>query len=58
MKPRIIVKISADITMTVLLTMIGSAVSGVMLSRYALAFLPIEGGRAFARTLHIGALCR
>ena len=37
----------------VLLAMIGSAVSGVILSRYALAFLPIEGGRAFARTLHL-----
>ncbi len=37
----------------VLLTMLGSAVSGVILSRHALAFLPIEGGRAFARTLHL-----
>ncbi|MGN0669920.1 MAG: DUF4405 domain-containing protein [Oscillospiraceae bacterium] len=37
----------------VLLAMLGSAVSGVILSRYALAFLPIEGGRAFARTLHL-----
>lgn len=37
----------------VLLTMIGSAVSGIILSRYALAFLPIEGGRAFAHTLHL-----
>lgn len=33
--------------------MIGSAVSGIILSRYALAFLPIEGGRAFAHTLHL-----
>lgn len=37
----------------VLLAMTGSAVSGAILSRYALTFLPIEGGRAFARTLHL-----
>lgn len=41
------------IVVGVLLTMIGSAVSGIILSRYALTFLPIEGGRAFARTLHM-----
>lgn len=33
--------------------MIGSAVSGVILSRYTLSFLPIEGRRALARTLHL-----
>lgn len=37
----------------VLLSMIGSMVSGVILSRHALSFLPIEGGHAFARTLHM-----
>ncbi len=37
----------------VLLSMIGSMVSGVILSRHALAFLPISGGRAFARSLHM-----
>lgn len=37
----------------VLLSMIGSMVSGVILSRHALSFLPIDGGHAFARTLHM-----
>lgn len=39
----------------VLLSMIGSMVSGVILSRHALSFLPISGGRAFARSLHMVA---
>ena len=33
--------------------MIGSAVSGAVLSRYALDFLPIRGGRAWAREVHM-----
>ncbi len=33
--------------------MIGSAVSGAVLSRYALDFLPIRGGRASARVVHM-----
>lgn len=37
----------------VLLSMVGSMVSGVILSRYALSSLPISGGRFFARTLHM-----
>ena len=37
----------------VLLSMLGSMVSGVILSRHALSFLPISGGRAFARILHM-----
>lgn len=37
----------------VLLCMIGSMVSGVILSRHALSFLPISGGRSFARNLHM-----
>ena len=37
----------------VLLCMIGSMVSGVILSRHVLSFLPINGGRSFARTLHM-----
>lgn len=37
----------------VLLTMVGSMVSGIILSRHALTFLPISGGRNFARTLHM-----
>lgn len=35
------------------LAMAGSLVSGVILSRHALAFLPIAGGRTFARSLHM-----
>ncbi len=37
----------------VLFCMLGSMVSGVMLSRYAFAFLPINTGHAFARVLHM-----
>lgn len=37
----------------VLLCMLGSMVSGVMLSRYAFAFLPINAGHSFARMLHM-----
>ncbi len=37
----------------VLLSMLGAMISGVILSRHALAFLPIRGGRSFARTLHM-----
>lgn len=37
----------------VLLCMLGSMVSGVMLSRYAFAFLPIDAGHSFARMLHM-----
>ncbi len=36
-----------------LASMLGSMVSGVILSRHALAFLPISGGRAFGRNLHM-----
>ncbi|HBN55741.1 MAG TPA: hypothetical protein DD414_03110 [Lachnospiraceae bacterium] len=37
----------------VLLTMIGSMVSGVILSRHVLAFLPVQGGRSLGRNLHM-----
>lgn len=37
----------------VLLSMLGSMVSGVMMSRYVFDFLPIRGGMAFARMLHM-----
>ena len=37
----------------VLLCMIGSMVSGVILSRHVLSFLPISGGHSFARSLHM-----
>ena len=37
----------------VLLCMLGSMISGVMLSRYAFAFLPINAGHSFARILHM-----
>lgn len=36
-----------------LAAMFGSMVSGIVLSRHALAFLPITGGRSWARTLHM-----
>ena len=37
----------------VLCTMLGSMVSGVILSRNVLSFLPITGGQSWARTLHM-----
>ncbi|MBO5484575.1 MAG: DUF4405 domain-containing protein [Lachnospiraceae bacterium] len=37
----------------VLVCMIGSMVSGVILSRHLFLFLPISGGRSFARTIHL-----
>ena len=37
----------------VLCSMLGSAVSGIVLSRHALDFLPINGGRSWARTVHM-----
>ena len=36
-----------------LASMIGSMVSGIILSRYALSFLPISGGTSWARTVHM-----
>lgn len=36
-----------------LLTMLGSLVSGIMMSRYVFDFLPLRGGMALARTLHM-----
>lgn len=41
------------VVILVLCAMIGSMISGVILSRHALSFLPIKGGRAFARKLHM-----
>ena len=38
---------------TVLFSMLGLMISGVILSREVFAFLPISGGVAFARSLHI-----
>lgn len=37
----------------ILLTMVGSMYSGVVLSEHALSFLPIKGGQAFAREVHM-----
>ena len=36
-----------------LLTMVGSAVSSVLISREVFIFLPVSTGRAFGRTLHL-----
>lgn len=41
------------IAMAVLISMIASMVSGMVLSRYAFSFLNIEGGRNWARTIHM-----
>ena len=36
-----------------LFSMLGSMISGIVLSRYALAFLPIMGGQSWARIVHM-----
>lgn len=41
------------IVLLILCAMLGSMLSGVILSRHALSFLPIKGGRSFARNLHM-----
>lgn len=41
------------LVVAVLFTMLGSMVSGVILSRHVLSFLPIYAGRSFARSLHM-----
>ena len=41
------------LVLLVLLTMLGSMVSGIMMSRYAFAFLDIHGGMSLARTMHM-----
>lgn len=45
--------VQTALVVLVLFSMLGSMVSGVILSRHALSFLPINGGRAFARNLHM-----
>lgn len=45
--------VQTALVVLVLLSMAGSMVSGVILSRHALSFLPIKGGRSFARSLHM-----
>lgn len=41
------------LVIAILFTMLGSMVSGVILSRHVFSFLPISGGRSFARNLHM-----
>lgn len=41
------------LVLLILCTMIGSMVSGIVLSQYALGFLPIRGGSDWARMLHL-----
>lgn len=36
-----------------LVSMLGSMVSGIVISRHAFSFLPITGGQSWARTLHM-----
>lgn len=41
------------LVLLVLAALLGSMVSGIMMSRYVFGFLPIHGGMAFARSLHM-----
>ncbi len=41
------------LVLLIFVSMISSMISGVILSRHALAFLPISGGRSFGRSLHM-----
>lgn len=45
--------IQVGLAVLILLTMCGSMVSGILLSRHALSFLPLKGGGAFARNFHM-----
>ena len=45
--------IQTTLVILILLTMCGSMVSGILLSRHALPFLPLNGGGAFARNIHM-----
>lgn len=45
--------LQAAVNASLLLVMLGLAVSGVLLSRHVFSFLPLRGGRSFARTLHM-----
>lgn len=45
--------IQTAVVALILLCMLGSMVSGMILSRHALSFLPIRGGNSFARKLHM-----
>ncbi len=54
MKPKLAVKLSTDVLMTLsLLAMLTLMHSGIVLSRHVFAFLPIQSGLALARRLHI-----
>lgn len=41
------------LVLLILLTMLGSLVSGIILSRHVFTFLGIDGGRSLARTVHL-----
>ena len=43
------------INLLLFLNMIGQMISGIMLSRYVFAFLPLSGGMSFARLLHMAS---
>ena len=43
----------AGLVLLILCAMAGLMISGSILSRHALSFLPIKGGRSFARNLHM-----
>lgn len=45
--------IQTGVVLLILCAMAGSMISGVILSRHALVFLPIKGRRSFARNLHM-----
>ena len=45
--------LQAAVNLAVLISMLGLMVSGILLSREVFAFLPISGGIAFARRLHV-----
>ena len=39
--------------LSIVLAIIGLMVSGIIMSRYVFTFLPVKGGKSFARTLHM-----
>ena len=49
-----VIRVSQTVlVIAVLICMIGSMISGVVLSRHVLSFLPIKTGQSWARTMHL-----
>lgn len=46
-------KVQTTVTVLLFLTMMGSMISGILISQYVFSFLPISGGKEMARLIHL-----